>query len=741
MSRVLAKETFSGVTGDTAYGRQRITMDLTTSLDAMVDGTESYLFLTYDFGSRVAVESGGFIFIDTTTRTVGGVGEQTGALFRAPDASVKNPIVLRFTLPANDPVAWRGAVVVMDGQYVSATEVLATQAVELGASLDPAGGTPGSVAFFGHESAPLTIDASVDHIIDFKDPDHASRIDAYAWDATTPPGDVSGGQWLFAMVTSTIPIIVLPPERRPPPVDADSFWAYPACCECADVFLINNDELSKRWDVPGSMALDQGDTLLLNHTDADGTRWSLTDLDGWWTLPPPELPALQRSGYLDGNFPVDGRYTFRSIQVSGVFIPGPNVSLAVPRQRLLRALDAVRGGALFVAKEPVWAKQAWVYLESQPKMTTRSKNQLTNFEFTLRAVDPVKYHAGATGFQEHEIPAVWSNYLKRTYNSMPEYTLEARAALLWNDSDAAAAPTDGKVLSTGSSFADAPQTFCVSKKSATGVDIVLPGTLAVGDIFRVVREATHLVEKDDNGNVIDDGGYIFFDGVITNITDNTTWYELDVEQRVVNGASTYSKPRPGDSVEIEYILDADRYDDEAMRRGMRFRPTPEDVAAIPPEDMAALPPEDREALLDERNPRLSPNQYRQYQELVEDAQLEVINAGTAKVSPRIYIYGPCANPAIVNKTTGQKMQFVGQIHDGQLLVADCYWRTVTLRSGLEGAALDSRGDLAGVNRRWMLDLVSQWINIVPGKNYFQMDASSLSKGSRVTIGFRSGWAG
>src|SRR3982751_2039037 len=65
--------------------------------------------------------------------------------------------------------------------------------------------------------------------------------------------------------------------------------------------------------------------LLLNHRDLNGTIWICTGIDGWWTTPPAEISDVPKP-FWDGSLLTTGRYTVRTITISGCFIP-PDKSL------------------------------------------------------------------------------------------------------------------------------------------------------------------------------------------------------------------------------------------------------------------------------------------------------------------------------------------------------------------------------------------------------------------------------
>jgi hypothetical protein len=712
MSWPIKSEALKGVTGTSQAELQRIRVPITADIRRnMVNGTVTYLFLTFDAGSRVTVGSGGFTYIDRANATVGehpNWVQQTAVLLKSSNAASasESEVVLNIVLTQAAPVKWRGVMVTVLGQALNATLVGYKDRVNTPIAVDPTGGTACSVIFFGHDSKTLVIDDNATPVNSVQDEGYV--VEAYTW-GTADVGGALGGPWFTATVESSVPVPPAPPVQRPLPVDAETFWAYPSCCQCGDVFIINNDQMAKAWDAEGSMALEQGDTLLLNHTDSDGTRWSLTDIQGWWTLPPAELPELKNSGYLDGSFPIDGRYNARQITVSGVFLPGPDVNVAVPRQRLLRALDAVRGGALFVAKEPVWAKQSWVYLQDSPKIDTKGASQLTMFEFTLRAVDPIKYHAGTVGFQQVELVDASAGYRGRTYSTERE-VVPATAEFNWIDT-LSGAPGAGNITTSGEFFDDVQQDIFIDDHAYDGsfadFSEILPGHR-----FTIVETLTLSEHR--------------LEGVVQSVEpqDGGAWWKITVRRNPspLIPPSTHSKP-DGSSlpahVQVTWTTQGTRYSDDAVARGLRFRPPPPD-----PTDLS-----------------LPPNPWRRYQKEVEPTSVTLINAGTTPVMPRVYVYGPCSNPAVVNQTTQQRMQFIGEVLDGEVLVADCLWRLVLIRDAGIGPSLDPRGDLAGYNRRWKLDLRSDWISLVPGKNVLTMEMSTSGPNARVVVAYRSGWLG
>jgi hypothetical protein len=128
--------------------------------------------------------------------------------------------------------------------------------------------------------------------------------------------------------------------------------------------------------------------LLLNYRDINGTVWVCTEIDGWWTTPPSEIPDVPRP-YWDGSMLTTGRYLARDIVVSGVFIP-PRPSL-VPYNRdlLIRASSIVRGiGLLATCDDP--AKTGIIQTSDVPLIQTTKTTGFTEFSLSFRSVEPTK---------------------------------------------------------------------------------------------------------------------------------------------------------------------------------------------------------------------------------------------------------------------------------------------------------------------------------------------------------------
>jgi uncharacterized delta-60 repeat protein len=129
--------------------------------------------------------------------------------------------------------------------------------------------------------------------------------------------------------------------------------------------------------------------LVFNTIDEDGIVWVCTDLQGWWGQSDPEVQDITR-GLGDGSYDIRGRYAAREIEFSGVFLPPNKDAVLQAREKLITAIDLVKNnGWLIVDEEP--PKASLVRLVGRPEITTVNARGRTEFSFTLRAFDPVKY--------------------------------------------------------------------------------------------------------------------------------------------------------------------------------------------------------------------------------------------------------------------------------------------------------------------------------------------------------------
>jgi len=153
--------------------------------------------------------------------------------------------------------------------------------------------------------------------------------------------------------------------------------------------------------------------LLLNHRDLNGTIWLCTGIDGWWTLPPAEIPDVPKP-FWDGSLLTTGRYLTRTITISGCFIP-PDPSLVwYNRNALIQVSSIVRGIGLLAlcgnetdvinhAETPDDPfldppKMAIIQTADVPLIDTTKANGFTQFSLSFRSVYPTKISV----YENHE---------------------------------------------------------------------------------------------------------------------------------------------------------------------------------------------------------------------------------------------------------------------------------------------------------------------------------------------------
>ncbi len=130
--------------------------------------------------------------------------------------------------------------------------------------------------------------------------------------------------------------------------------------------------------------------LTLNTIDSDGTVWTLSDIEGWWTLPDADLPNVTRGPEEDGSYVESGRYVARSLTVSGIFLPSNVNKLEVARARLVRSLNAVRKDVTLRVDETP-PRRMFVRYSGKTQINTVRSSGLTEFAVEVFAGDPLKY--------------------------------------------------------------------------------------------------------------------------------------------------------------------------------------------------------------------------------------------------------------------------------------------------------------------------------------------------------------
>ena len=130
--------------------------------------------------------------------------------------------------------------------------------------------------------------------------------------------------------------------------------------------------------------------LILNTIDANNVVWVVSDIDGWWNVPDPEVPDLPR-GWGDGSYGAVGRWAARDMTLTGSFLTQEPAQVEVARNTLIEACDMVKTGGWLIVNEPTTTKASYVRLSDRPYLQTVRARGRTDFSIGLRAVDPIKY--------------------------------------------------------------------------------------------------------------------------------------------------------------------------------------------------------------------------------------------------------------------------------------------------------------------------------------------------------------
>lgn len=148
--------------------------------------------------------------------------------------------------------------------------------------------------------------------------------------------------------------------------------------------------------------------LTLNTIDANEVIWVVTDIEGWWNLPEPEMPDLPR-GWGDGGYDSIGRYTSRIMTLNGSFLTQSPDAAPAARQALLQALNPMtknQGAAYLITTEfedsiPVGEISA--NSVAQTISITTSSNLGTSLEagdrIVIESVQPSGYNKNGQGYE------------------------------------------------------------------------------------------------------------------------------------------------------------------------------------------------------------------------------------------------------------------------------------------------------------------------------------------------------
>jgi hypothetical protein len=146
--------------------------------------------------------------------------------------------------------------------------------------------------------------------------------------------------------------------------------------------------------------------FVFNRIDEFGIVWVISDINGWWGVPEPEVPDYPR-GNADGSYDVRGRWAARDLTLTGSFLVPDSSFVPLARQRLVDAANLVYRGAWLRVNESNYNKVAWVRLSGRPMIQTVNSRGRTDFSIGLRAPDPIKYSwndSDPDGFDVVSIP-------------------------------------------------------------------------------------------------------------------------------------------------------------------------------------------------------------------------------------------------------------------------------------------------------------------------------------------------
>lgn len=129
--------------------------------------------------------------------------------------------------------------------------------------------------------------------------------------------------------------------------------------------------------------------FVFNSVDEYGVIWVITDIQGWWTLPSPDMPEIKR-GWADGSYDVKGRYNARDLTLEGSILCTDPSQSAPARNRLVSQINLVRQGGWLKANEGP-TKASFVRLSGEPNFETVNARGRIDFSIGLRAADPIKY--------------------------------------------------------------------------------------------------------------------------------------------------------------------------------------------------------------------------------------------------------------------------------------------------------------------------------------------------------------
>jgi hypothetical protein len=155
--------------------------------------------------------------------------------------------------------------------------------------------------------------------------------------------------------------------------------------------------------------------LTLNKIDSNGVVWVCTDIDGWWNLPDPEFPDLDR-GWGDGSYDSNGRYASRILTLSGSFLTQNPEQAVAARQTLIDAVNLVYRGSLLIVNEST-PKSTFVRISGRPEISSTKARGRHDFSIGLKAADPIKYEYVENTYRTITLSAGASQVLENIGNT------------------------------------------------------------------------------------------------------------------------------------------------------------------------------------------------------------------------------------------------------------------------------------------------------------------------------------
>lgn len=111
----------------------------------------------------------------------------------------------------------------------------------------------------------------------------------------------------------------------------------------------------------------------------------------------------------------------------------------------------------------------------------------------------------------------------------------------------------------------------------------------------------------------------------------------------------------------------------------------------------------------------------------------LVNAGSVPAPVEIVIQGPATNPAVVNVTTGERLQVRQLLKDGETLEIHTKRGAKSVRITRDGGAPEDAFQY--------VDLHSTFFQLAPGVNELRYESENEAEHTRVTVRFRELYAG